>query len=169
MRETSYSGKDFEADIKNSIKEYSVNSQIECCRLYDVMYGKKGIANIADFILYSYPILIYLECKATQGKRFDFSRLTDTQLNGLINKAGKIRGVYGGVIVMFYEYDQCYFLPIEFIQAKLKDGKHSVNLAELETVWDTYKVDIIKKRTRYFINLLNLFYIVSTQIEYWGD
>ena len=70
---------------------------------------------------------------------------------------------------MFYEHDQCYFLPIEFIQAKLKDGKHSVNLAELETVWDTYKVDIIKKRTRYFINLLNLFYIVSTQIEYWGD
>ena len=156
-----YSGKDFEADVRNSVKKLYDN-KIECCRLYDVTYGKKNVANIADFILYSCPLFIYLECKATQGKRFDFSRLTNTQLKGLINKEGKIKGVHCGVIVMFYEYDQCYFLPIEFIEAKLKDGKHSVNLAELETVWATYKVDIIKKRTHYLINLLNLFYIIST-------
>lgn len=159
MRETSYSGKDFEADIKNSIKKVN-NNEIECCRLYDVTYGKKNVANIADFILYSYPLFIYLECKATQGKRFDFSRLTNTQLKGLIDKEGKIKGVHCGVIVMFYEYDQCYFLPIEFIKMKLDDGKHSVNLTELETSWSIYKVSTVKKRTRYLINLYNLFYII---------
>lgn len=84
-------------------------------RIPDQMTGFYMVSrNICDFVCYKYPNIFYLESKATEHDRFDFSQLTDVQRNGLRLKA-EIKGCYGIVAVLFVEYKRAFLFNIKDI------------------------------------------------------
>ena len=87
-------GKQFEAKFKSDFINTVPNSTID--RLYDSTSGFKAVSNISDFIGYSYPSIMYLECKSHAGNTFPFSNLT--QYDKLVRKIG-IKGVRVGVVL----------------------------------------------------------------------
>ena len=99
-------GKLFETDFKKSI-----GSHVFIQRLKDDTAGFKGVANICDYILYQYPNIYLLELKSLKGKSLPFSRIRDAQLKGLA-KSDEIRGVIGGFIINFRDYEETYFISV---------------------------------------------------------
>lgn len=97
-------------------------------RLPDPCAGFIGQANICDFICYKHPIMMYLESKATEHDRFDFSMLTDVQREGLYNKS-QISGCYGLVIVLFVSYQRAFILDIRDM---VESGLKSLNINKIE-------------------------------------
>lgn len=97
-------------------------------RLPDPVGGFIGQANICDFICYKYPNMYYIESKATEHDRFDFSMLTDVQREGLYQKS-KIQGCYGIVIALFVSYQRAFILDIRDI---VESGLKSVNVNKVE-------------------------------------
>lgn len=109
-------------------------------RLPDPMAGYLGQANICDFICYKYPNMYYLESKATEHDRFDFTMLTDTQREGLYKKS-QIAGCYGLVIVLFVSYQRAFILDIrDMVDSGLKSlnvnkvDKWSIPYAKIPTI-----------------------------------
>lgn len=109
-------------------------------RLPDPMSGFIGQANICDFICYKYPSMYYIESKATEHDRFDFTMLTDTQKDGLYEKS-HIEGCYGLVIVLFVSYKRAFLLDIrDIVDSGLKSlninkiSKWTIGYAEIPTI-----------------------------------
>lgn len=139
-------GKKFESKFKNDFLATVPNSTID--RLYDSMSGYVSISNISDFIGYSYPLIMYLECKSHKGNTFPLSNLT--QYDKLKEKVG-IHGVRAGVILWFTEHDRVLYVPISTITKLKEDGKKSVNIKSI--VEDGYKVyEIPSKKKRVFLD-----------------
>lgn len=102
-------------------------------RLYDQMTGFYGSKNICDFILFKSPYQYYIESKATWSDRFDFSMISDTQYEGLLNKS-KIRNVYGVIIILFAEAQRAFIIDIrEIDKLKAVKGKKSLNIKKIDT------------------------------------
>ena len=109
-------------------------------RIYDQMTGRYGSKNICDFTLFKSPYKYYIESKATWEDRFDFSMLTETQHDGLLNKSS-IRNVYGIVVVLFASHKRAFILDIRDIKKLEDSGKKSLNIKKLEK-WDISYVEI---------------------------
>ena len=103
-------------------------------RIPDQMTGFYGSSNICDFVLYKYPNHYWIESKATWESRFEFSRLTDVQYNGLLAKS-MIPGVYGVVIVLFASHKRAILLDIQQIKDIIDKGKKSINIDKIDR-WD---------------------------------
>lgn len=58
-------GKQFESKFKIDFQKSFPNGTID--RIYDTTNGYKTISNVSDFIGYSYPCIMYLECKSHLG------------------------------------------------------------------------------------------------------
>lgn len=101
-------------------------------RIPDQMTGFYGSSNICDFVLYKYPNHYWIESKATWEDRFDFSMLTQTQYDGLLQKS-KITGVYGVVIVLFASYKRAFWISIQEIDRLKNSGKKSLNIKKLDS------------------------------------
>lgn len=94
-------------------------------RIPDQMTGYYKVSrNICDFHCYKYPYEYWIESKATEDDRFEFSKLTNEQRNGLRTKA-EIKGSHGLVIVLFATYKRAFIINIKDI-ADLVDNKTSV-------------------------------------------
>ena len=106
-------------------------------RLPDPMSGYIGQANICDFICYKYPYMYYIESKATEHDRFDFTMLTDTQRDGLYEKS-HIQGCYGIVIVLFVSYQRAFILDIRDM---VDSGLKSLNIRKVDK-WEIPSVEI---------------------------
>lgn len=107
-------------------------SEIETCnivRLYDPTYGGAGISNPCDFIVYDYPIIIYLECKCFNGNSFSFKRLS--QWSKLMKLARK-QGVVAGVLFWFISHDKTVFVSIEELQRLKEMGEKGLNINKLD-------------------------------------
>lgn len=101
-------------------------------RLYDQMSGWYMVSrNICDFIVYKYPNIYYIESKATEKDRFDFSMISDTQYEGLL-KNSKIQGCYGLVIILFASYKRAFILDIRDIDDMKAQGKASLNIKKID-------------------------------------
>ena len=86
-----------------------------CDRIPDQMSGYYMVSrNICDFACYKYPNMYYIESKETEHDRFDFSKLTTYQRNGLCLKS-TIEGAYGLVIVLFASYKRAFIFNIKDI------------------------------------------------------
>ena len=85
-------GKKFEEVVRKAFEKVP-NVSID--RLHDQTTGFVGSQNICDFIVYKEPYEYYIECKSVHGNTLPFSNITETQWNGLINKA-TIEGVFVG-------------------------------------------------------------------------
>ena len=122
-------GKDAEKKIKEWLDRPDEGYDFQ--RLPDQMTGFYGSSNICDFVLYKYPNHYWIESKATWKDRFDFSMLTDTQYDGLLNKS-KINGVDGIVIVLFASYQRAFWISIKEIDRLKQSGKKSLNILKID-------------------------------------
>lgn len=100
-------------------------------RIPDQMTGFLGSKNICDFTLFVSPNMFYIESKATWEDRFDFSMLTPTQHDGLLEKS-KISHVYGVVIVLFAHHQRAFIIDINEIKRLEDAGQHSLNIKKLD-------------------------------------
>lgn len=106
-------------------------------RIKDQMTGFYGSSNICDFTCFKSPYMYYIESKATYEDRFDFTSITDTQYNGLLQKS-YIQGVYGVIILLYASYKRAFVIDIRSIQ-ELKDRDvKSINIHKL--VNNKYKI-----------------------------
>lgn len=112
MAETDH-GKKAEAKIRTWLDRPADGYDFN--RIPDQMTGMYRVSrNICDFDCYKYPNKYYIESKATEHDRFEFSKLTDTQRNGLRLKA-EIAGVYGFVVVCYAYYKRAFVFDIRDI------------------------------------------------------
>jgi recombination protein U len=97
-------GKKFEEDVAKSVPDYMV-----CHRVRDSFY--KGAISIADYIIYNYPNMVFLELKSYKGKSVPFNALNDKQLKKLEVESKKL-GVKAGVIFNFRDVGETYYLDV---------------------------------------------------------
>lgn len=100
-------------------------------RVPDPIGGFYGQRNICDFTCFKYPDYWYIESKATEHDRFDFSMISDIQYYGLLQKS-KIDHVHGVVIVLFVTYKRAFILDIRDIDYLKQQGKKSLNINKLD-------------------------------------
>lgn len=105
-------------------------------RIPDQMTGKWGSKNICDFTCFKSPYMYYIESKATYEDRFDFSMLSDTQYEGLLEKS-KIDHVFGIVIVLFATYQRAFILDIRDIAKHKENSQKSLNIKKIDK-WPDY-------------------------------
>lgn len=122
-------GKAFEKEVRESVLRCQ---DVSLDRFPDPMAGYSGVRNICDFLIYSYPTLIYLECKAYTGNTLNFSAaITKDQWKGLLEKS-QISGVLAGVLVWFIDYDVTAFVPIQELERLRVDDKKSLNIKDIK-------------------------------------
>lgn len=148
---SNYSGKTWESDFRESFKGTKLEKGL--MRLHDVTNGFSGCNNPFDFLVYNYPSLFCFELKAVQDRRLDFAKIRPNQVEGL-SKWSENKGVIAGVLVNFYTYGAVYFVPIDVINLFKSHGKKSINMDMCEKY--CYRVDSVKKRVRFRVNILKL-------------
>ena len=100
-------------------------------RIKDQMTGFFGSTNICDFTLFKSPNMYYIESKATEEDRFEFSMIRPTQHDGLMTKS-RITNVYGWVIVLFVSYQRAFVFNIQDIDWMIHSlDKHSLNIKKI--------------------------------------
>lgn len=102
------------------------------------MTGFYGSKNICDFTCFKSPDMYYIESKATWDDRFSFSMLTETQHDGLLEKAS-IDHVHGWVIVLFASYKRAFVIDIRDIKYLEDKGKKSLNIKKIDKWEIPYK------------------------------
>lgn len=103
-------------------------------RIPDPIGGYFGQRNICDFICFKSPYFWYIESKATEHDRFDFSMLSEIQYYGLLEKS-KISNVFGIVIVLFVTYQRAFIFDIRELEKLNQQGKKSLNIKKIDK-WD---------------------------------
>lgn len=121
-------GKQFEKQVRDSFEKIP-NTLVY--RLKDDMSGYAAISNPCDFIVYHYPKIYLLECKAIHGSTLNFkSDIRENQWNGLLTYS-KVYGVEAGYLVWFIDYNTTVFVHAEIL-ANLKEiGEKSLNVNKL--------------------------------------
>jgi len=108
-------------------------------RLYAQMSGYYQVSrNPADFKVFKSPNEYYIESKETEKDRFDFSMISDSQHDKLLEKS-KIAHVYGLVIVLFTYYKRAFCFHIEDIKALEDQGIKSLNILKIAKWTIPYK------------------------------
>lgn len=129
-------------EAERKIKEWLDHPEAGLCfdRIKDQMTGFYGSKNICDFTLFKSPYYYYIESKATWEDRFDFSMLSETQHDGLLEKSA-IHNVYGIVIVLFAHHQRAFVIDINEIKRLEDMGKHSLNIKKIDK-WDCLYTEI---------------------------
>lgn len=122
-------GKKAEGKIKEWLDKPTEGYSFD--RIPDQMTGMIGSKNICDFTCFKSPYMYYIESKATENDRFDFSMLTETQHDGLLEKS-QIAYTYGWVIVLFATYKRAFVIDIREIKRLEDEGKKSINIKKVD-------------------------------------
>ena len=112
----------------------------------------KETAEVADFLVFKEPMLIYIECKSTKKTVLQFSNIRDSQWDGLAEKH-KIKGVYGYILVWFYPEDgvnNSYLVPIDELWKLRATGKKSLSLKDIRE-GDINVIPVQGKRQRTYV------------------
>ena len=135
-------GKQFEGVIREALEKVD---DVMVVRLPDPTNGYLGIRNIADFIVYQYPFIYFIECKSVHGNTFPLSNLTDNQYKGMVEKS-KIPGVICGVIIWWVDKDITKYFPIEYIYSLKTENIKSIKYD------DTWGYDVEGKKKKVFFD-----------------
>lgn len=143
-------GKKAEAKIKEWLDKPEEGYCFD--RIPDQMTGFYGSKNICDFTLFKSPNMYYIESKATWEDRFDFSMLSSTQHDGLLEKS-KIPNVYGVVIVLFAHHQRAFIIDINEIKRLEDSGNKSINIKKIDNWGITYtEVQTIPNSRKTFLD-----------------
>lgn len=153
-------GKKAEAKIKEWLDKPEEGYCFD--RIPDQMTGFYGSKNICDFTLFKSPNMYYIESKATWEDRFDFSMLSSTQHDGLLEKS-KIPNVYGVVIVLFAHHQRAFIIDINEIKRLEDSGKKSINIKKIDNWGITYtEVQTIPNSRKTFLDYTGEFIVKSS-------
>lgn len=142
-------GKQFENIVKQAFEKVD---GVSIDRLHDQTTGYKGSSNICDFVVYKEPYEYYIECKSVHGNTLPFSNITDTQLNGLLEKS-RIEGVFAGILCWWVDKDKTVFIPIQELLLMRTVGMKSLRWDAIdECDGDTKMVEIKGKKKRVFFD-----------------
>ena len=90
--------------------------------------GYSGVNNPCDFIIYRYPNILFLECKAVHGNTLNFkSDIKKNQWDKLL-KYSEVEGVNAGIVCWYIDWDVTVFLPIEYLQYLKEQDYKSFNI-----------------------------------------
>lgn len=90
--------------------------------------GYSGVNNPCDFIIYRYPNILFLECKAVHGNTLNFkSDIKKNQWDKLL-KYSEVEGVNAGIVCWYIDWDITVFLPIEYLQYLKEQDYKSFNI-----------------------------------------
>lgn len=90
--------------------------------------GYSGVNNPCDFIIYKYPNILFLECKAVHGNTLNFkSDIKKNQWDKLL-KYSEVEGVNAGIVCWYIDWDITVFLPIEYLQYLKEQDYKSFNI-----------------------------------------
>ena len=119
---------------EEKIKEWLDRPEYGYCfdRIPDQMTGFYASQNICDFTCFKSPYMYYIESKATENDRFDFSMLTEYQHDKLLEKS-RIHNVFGVVIVLFALHQRAFILDIRDIKKMEDAGKKSLNIRKISS------------------------------------
>ena len=150
-------GKQFEQRIR---KQFEKLDNTFVLRLYDVTMGYKEINNPCDLIVYRYPNIILLECKTTNQVTLNFkSQIRPNQLNSLLQNKD-IKGVISGIMCWFIHNDKTIFIPIQYINELIKEGKKSFNVNDYNSM-EVIELAGLKKRVFFDYNLQEFLEAIS--------
>lgn len=123
---------DIHKQAETKIKEWLNRPEegYSCDRIPDQMTGLYGSKNICDFTCFKSPNMYYIESKSTWEDRFDFSLISETQYEGLLDKS-KISNVWGLVIVLFLGHKRAFILDIRDIDKLSQAGTKSLNIKKI--------------------------------------
>jgi len=147
-------GKKFEEDFKNSIPLEAyyrriADSAMSWGESQNIRFTPK---NPFDAILYSYPLLILLELKSTQGTSLSFVKIKEHQIKEL-TKANSKAGAMAGFIINFRKYERTFYINIEnFNEFVRSTNKKSVNLKDLQQ-YGAVEIAATKKIKRFRYNV----------------
>ena len=137
-------------------------------RIPDQMTGYYQISrNICDFVCYKFPYQYYIESKSTWHDRFDFSMLTDTQYQGLLDKSA-LQGVYALVVVLFASYQRAILLDIREIKRLIDSSTKSLNIKKIDT-WNCRYAEILTIPSRKRLLEYDGDFEILTKIATGGD
>jgi hypothetical protein len=144
------SGKIFEGVFKASAEKQGLCiDRIKDAGDISAYKTKRNVKNIADFIMYEYPNIYFLELKARTSNRINFNVLTPEQYEGLLKKHS-YTGVYSGVVFLYLPDKYCYFIPIYIIKLLKDIGIKSLTKEDCEVYG--VELPINKKRVSYTID-----------------
>lgn len=152
-------GKDFEKAVREGFLKIN-NVSID--RVPDQAFGFLGAVNICDFVVYRYPFLYYLECKAIHTNTFNLNAMiTKGQWEGLTEKS-KLDGIVAGFLIWYISHDKTIFITIQEL-TKLKNlNKKSLNIKDIIDNKVKYiEVKGIKKRILYDYDMRDFLYKVE--------
>lgn len=115
-------GKDFERVVRESFEKVPDTTVY---RLPDQQSYKVGSKNPCDFMIYHKPILVALECKATNKPSLPFANISEYQWEQLL-KMSDVSGVVAGIMCWFVNYDKTLFIPIRFLEILKQNGAKSI-------------------------------------------
>lgn len=139
-------GKIFEEDIKASIPP-----EVYVERYKDDTAGFKGVDNPADFRLYTFPYSILIECKSHKGVSLPLSKIRKNQIEGL-KKAVQYKGIYGGFLINYRDYEETYYVPVEVLDKFISAGSRKSIPLSWCRLWGQ-RIEQRKKITRYSYDL----------------
>ncbi len=141
-------GKQFEGCIEKAFKDMEDTSVY---RLIDPMGGQKGVANICDYIVYSFPTIFYIECKSVHKNTFNFHLLTKNQYEGMVRMT-EVNHVQAGVMLWFIDHDVTFYVPITEIKKRIENGDKSIRYTD-----DYFKIDGKKKRVLFDYDMTSFY------------
>lgn len=125
-------GKKAERKIKEWLDKPELGYSFD--RIPDQMTGQFGSKNICDFICFKSPYLWYIESKATENDRFDFTMISDYQYENLLLKS-QIENVFGCIIILFATHQRAFLFDINEIATLKSQGTKSLNIKKIDK-WD---------------------------------
>ena len=135
-------GKDWERIVQDALTKCGA-----VVRIPDQMTMMKQTSqNFCDFLFYQLPYLTLIEAKSVYGDRFDFSRITENQLNGMYDMYTNHKGIGGYVLVWFIDHDAVYSIPIQEVKQALSNGVKSINIKNIHKYRMIRPVTCTKKR-----------------------
>ena len=121
-------GKPFEDRVASNFKSYGIDYQ----RLHDQMSGLKGSTNPCDFIAYSYPNMLYIECKSCGEDKFDMLHyIREFQWIELIKK-DKVPGTRAGYLVWMSQYQRLFWVSAFLADIYYRSGFKRLDIKQFE-------------------------------------
>ena len=107
--------------------------------------------NISDCMLFFKGNLFICELKAHKGKSLPLSCIRENQFQEMY-KASFKKNVYPMIIIFFSEIEECYVIPIEFVN-QIREEKKSKSISLLFCKQFGFKIDCRKLQTNYRYNI----------------
>jgi hypothetical protein len=147
--------KRMEAAVRDGCKRVP---NIICERLWDSLGGKVNLKQPSDFIMYSFPNILYVEAKTVDGIKLQMANISEFQWKSLWERS-KVKGAICGIIVEYRLSEdeiRAFFVEIDYLkQIRHREGKKYLSLEEAEE--NGIEIETKKKKVNFGYDMKSFF------------